>query len=84
MENKGLQIFAVCLAIGFVLIVNFAFFGVQSNITSNWTNKFTQDINHLEHKVDSLEGVINTKFKQQRDTIIVDVRPQTIRIYQQK
>lgn len=82
MENKSLRIFAICIAIGFVLIVNLAFFGAQGSITDDWTSKFTKEINYLEYKVDSLEKVVNTEFKNRRDTIILDVRPQTIKIYQ--
>lgn len=70
------------IAIGFVLIVNFAFFGAQSSITKDWTDKFTKEINYLKYKVDSLEKVVNMEFKNHRDTIILDIKPQTIKIYQ--
>lgn len=55
MENKSLRILAIFIIVGFVFIVNFAFFGVQGKITQSWTDKFTKEINHLEYKVDSLE-----------------------------
>ena len=76
MENKSLRTLAIFIIIGFVFIVNFAFFGVQGKITQSWTDKFTKEINYLEYKV------INSNFKHRRDTLIIDVRPQTIKIYQ--
>ena len=36
----------------------------------------------LENKVDSLEKVVNSNLTHRRDTLIIDVRPQTIKIYQ--
>lgn len=82
MENKSLRILAIFIIVGFVFIVNFAFFGVQGKITQSWTDKFTKEINHLEYKVDSLEKVVNSNLTHRRDTLIIDVRPQTIKIYQ--
>ena len=40
MENKSLRALAIFIIIGFVFIVNFAFFGVQGRITEDWTVKF--------------------------------------------
>lgn len=82
MENKRLRAFAIFIIIGFVFIVNFAFFGVQGRITQDWTDKFTKEINYLEYKIDSLEKVVNSNLTHRRDTLIIDVRPQTIKIYQ--
>lgn len=82
MENKSLRILAIFIIVGFVFIVNFAFFGVQGKITQSWTDNFTKEINHLEYKVDSLEKVVNSNLTHRRDTLIIDVRPQTIKIYQ--
>ena len=82
MENKSLRTLAIFIIIGFVFIVNFAFFGVQGKITQSWTDNFTKEINHLEYKVDSLEKVVNSNLTHRRDTLIIDVRPQTIKIYQ--
>lgn len=82
MENKRLRVFAILIGIGFVLIVNVAFFGAQSSVIEDWTGKLTIGINYLEYKVDSLEKVVNVGFKNRRDTIILDIRPQTIKIYQ--
>lgn len=82
MENKSLRILAIFIIVGFVFIVNFAFFGVQGKITQSWTDKFTKEINYLEYKVDSLEKVVNSNLTHRRDTLIIDVRPQTIKIYQ--
>lgn len=73
MENKRLRAFAIFIIIGFVFIVNFAFFGVQGKITQSWTDKFTKEINHLEYKVDSLEKVVNSNLTHRRDTLIIDV-----------
>lgn len=81
MENKSLRALAIFIIIGFVFIVNFAFFGVQGRITEDWTDKFTKEINYLEYKVDSLEKVVNSNLTHRRDTLIIDVRPQTIKIY---
>lgn len=50
MENKGLRVLAIFIIIGFVFIVNFAFFGVQGRITEDWTDKFTKEINSLNKK----------------------------------
>lgn len=82
MENKSLRILAIFIIVGFVFIVNFAFFGIQGKITQSWTDKFTKEINYLEYKVDSLEKVVNSNLTHRRDTLIIDVRPQTIKIYQ--
>lgn len=38
MENKSLRALAIFIIIGFVFIVNFAFFGVQGRITEDWTD----------------------------------------------
>lgn len=74
MENKSLRILAIFIIVGFVFIVNFAFFGVQGKITQSWTDNFTKEINHLEYKVDSLEKVVNSNLTHRRDTLIIDVR----------
>jgi hypothetical protein len=55
MENKRLRAFAIFIIIGFVFIVNFAFFGVQGKITQSWIDKFTKEINHLECNTDKVK-----------------------------
>lgn len=47
MENKSLRALAIFIIIGFVFIVNFAFFGVQGRITEDWTDKCLE-VNNLQ------------------------------------
>lgn len=83
MLDKNLKIFAVVIAIGFIIIIDLAFAGMQGKALDDWASRFSKEVNYLEYKIDSLEKVVNTDFKVRRDTIIIDVKPQTIKIYNQ-
>lgn len=83
MLDKNLKIFAVVIAIGFVIVIDLAFAGIQGKALDDWVGRFSKEVNHLEYKIDSLEKIVNTDFKIRRDTIIVDIKPQIIKIYNQ-
>lgn len=68
-------------SICFSALICFGFF--SAGITEV-QNKFVQQASaneHLQRQIDSLECVINTEFKNKRDTIIVNVSPQIIKLY---
>lgn len=68
-------------SIGFSAIVSLGFF--SAGVTDVQKRFAIQAEEHqiMQNQIDSLENVINTEFKNRRDTIIVKVSPQTIKYY---
>ena len=74
-----LEIFSIIILIGFIIKINFF---TKDNINTIDSSKFNKTIDSLQNKIDSLEKVVNSNLTHRRDTLIIDVRPQTIKIYQ--
>ena len=68
-------------SIGFSALVSLGFF--SAGVTDMQKRLAIQAKEHqiMQNQIDSLESVINTEFKNRRDTIIVKVSPQTIKYY---
>lgn len=68
-------------AIGFSALVSFGFF--SAGVTDMQKRFAIQAEEHqiMQNQIDSLESVINTEFKNRRDTIIIKVSPQAIKYY---
>jgi hypothetical protein len=68
-------------SIGFSAIISLGFF--SAGVTDMQKRFAIQAEEHqiMQNQIDSLESVINTEFKNRRDTIIVKVSPQTIKYY---
>lgn len=76
--SKGLFIFFQCLVLVFCLLLCFGILG----ITSKNINIYNSKMQIIEHKIDSLEHIINNNLVNKKDTIIVNIVPQQIKIYQ--
>lgn len=81
MTNKALKIGGFILALAGMFMISFGFFCISVNHTEELDIKANEKINKLIIKVDSLEAVVNTSFKNRRDTIIVNTYPQEIKFY---
>lgn len=85
MKDKPLNpIILFFLLISCSLLISFGFF--CASISNNQLNykKIEHQTQTFIIKVDSLEKVINTSFKERRDTTIVKVYPQEIKVYYNK
>lgn len=63
------------------LIITLIFFNVLSTDTTIKINKINTRELHLQQQIDSLENVINTTFKNQKDTIIINIHPHDVKVY---
>lgn len=81
MEQVSNNIWYFLGAIGFSALISFGFF--SAGVTDMQKRLATQAEEHqiMQNQIDSLENVINTEFKNRRDTIIIKVSPQTIKYY---
>lgn len=81
MEQVSNNIWYFLGAIGFSALVSFGFF--SAGVTDMQKRLAIQAEEHqiMQNQIDSLESVINTEFKNRRDTIIVKVSPQAIKYY---
>ena len=68
-------------SIGFSAIVSLGFFSAGMTDMQKRLEVQAEEHLSLQNQIDSLECVINTEFKNRRDTIIVKVSPQTIKYY---
>ena len=79
--NKDLKINALLLTFGFSCLVTFAFFAVTcTNISHMYEECYDRELK-LQQQIDSLEIELNTFYKNKKDTIIVQMTQQPIRIY---
>lgn len=76
--SKSLFILFQVLVIVFCICLCFGILG----ITGKNTHVYNLKLQELEHRTDSLECVINNNLINKKDTIIVNVVPQQIKIYQ--
>lgn len=81
MTDRSFKLGAFFMLIGISALISFGFFGASVTHSQNWDHKIEVDLYKLQTKVDSLEHVINTNFKERRDTTIIQVVPQAIKIY---
>lgn len=75
------KIGAFLITFGFSCLVTIAFFSIVTTNMQIFTNQCEQQKVHLQAQIDSLENVINTTFKNQKDTIIINIHPQDVRVY---
>lgn len=62
-------------------IVTLIFFNVLATDTTVKINNINTRELHLQQQIDSLENVINTTFKNQKDTIIINIHPHDVKVY---
>lgn len=62
-------------------IITLVFFNVLATDTTVKMNKINTRELHLQQQIDSLENVINTTFKNQKDTIIINIHPHDVKVY---
>lgn len=75
------KISAFLLTFGFSCLVTIAFFSITTTNMHIFTDQCKQQKVCLQAQIDSLENVINTTFKNQKDTIIINIHPQDVRVY---
>lgn len=81
MTDRSLKVGAFLIIIGFSILISFAFFCMSTTHNQNLCDNFEHSIHTLTQKIDSLENVVNTNFKQKKDTVLIQVVPQTIKVY---
>lgn len=69
------------LALGFSALISFGFFSAGITKVQVIDKQHHQDVEILKSQIDSLETVINQSFKNKKDTIIVNVQPQIVKIH---
>lgn len=62
-------------------IITLIFFNVLATDTTVKINNINTKELYLQQQIDSLENVVNTTFKNKKDTIIINIHPQDVRIY---
>lgn len=62
-------------------IITLVFFNVLATDTTVKINNINTRESHLQQEIDSLENIVNTTFKNKKDTIIINIHPQDVRIY---
>lgn len=77
-------IIAIIISLGISIIISFAFFNICITNFQKECNFNKKQIIILNNKIDSVENIINTSFKNKKDTIIVNTFPQQIKIYTNK
>lgn len=69
------------LALGFSALISFGFFSAGITKVQVIDKQHHQDVEILKSQIDSLENVVNQTFKNKKDTIIVHVQPQIVKIH---
>lgn len=77
MKQFGPYILTLACSFMITLII-FNIFATDVTVRFNKIN--TREL-HLQQQIDSLENVVNTTFKNKKDTIIINIHPQDVRIY---
>lgn len=72
---------ALLLTFGVSALFAFALFNINVTSLSKMHSKHQEIESRLQMQIDSLEDVVNTTFKNRKDTIVVNVRPQDVKIY---
>ena len=70
----------ICTA-GFSCLIAFAMFSMSTTTMNIIHEECVQRENHLQNKIDSLEMTLNAFYKNKKDTILIQVNSQPIKIY---
>lgn len=62
-------------------MITLIFFNVLATDTTVKINNINTRESHLQQEIDSLENIVNTTFKNKKDTIIINIHPQDVRVY---
>lgn len=65
-------------------LISFAFFAESMSQIQKTNNRVNEKFLKLTERIDSLENVINTSFKNKKDTILIQVVPQQVKVYYNK
>lgn len=79
---KPLVIGLITLLLLFSVLISLMFCSIGVSIYKDKYQQNKLEINKLNSKVDSLETIVNANFKNKKDTIIINIVPQSIKIYQ--
>lgn len=80
-RERSLKLWALVLFLALSALISFAFFNASVSVYQRRCEKIESNIQRLVFNVDSLEKVINTTFKERKDTILIQVVPQEVKIY---
>ena len=81
MTDKSVKIGVVLLLLGTSFLISFVFFCIDNTRSEIFFKQNQESIKSLVLRIDSLERVINSTFKELKDTTIICVFPQEIKIY---
>jgi hypothetical protein len=81
MTDKSIKIGVVLLLLGTSFLISFAFFCIDNTRSETFFRQNQENIKSLVLQIDSLERIINSTFKEMKDTTIIRVFPQEIKIY---
>ena len=76
-----MKTFLTGIIIGFVIVYTIFVLGISSNYTNDQINSIKSKIEILQNKCDSLENIV-TNYQTKCDTIIINISPQPLKIYQ--
>jgi hypothetical protein len=76
-----MKTFLTGIIIGFVIIYTFIILGISSDYTNDQMYILKSKIEVIQNKCDSLENIV-TNYQTKCDTIIVNISPQPLKIYQ--
>ena len=69
------------LALGFSALISFGFFSAGITKVQKIGRQHHHDVELLKNQIDSLENIVNQTFKNKKDTIVVTVQPQIVKIH---
>ena len=81
MKNLFNNIGPFILFLGFAFLLSLGLFSIEATNIQQDFQKRDLLIEQLCSKVDSLESVVNTSFRNKRDTIVIDIKPQVLKYY---
>lgn len=81
MTDKSIKIGVVLLLLGTSFLISFVFFCIDNTRSETFFRQNQENIKSLVLQIDSLERIINSTFKEMKDTTIIHVFPQEIKIY---
>lgn len=81
MTDKSVKIGVVLLLLGTSFLISFVFFCIDNTRSEIFFKQNQESIKSLVLRIDSLERVINSTFKELKDPTIIYVFPQEIKIY---
>lgn len=80
-REQSLKFWALILFLGLSILISFAFFNISVSGYQKRCEKIESNVQRLVLHIDSLEKVINTTFKERKDTILIQMPSQEIKIY---